>query len=160
MLRALVAVIAIVGVVALGVFGPRWLMSDANNESDQGALTCDLLKDTCKWTQQGSLWDAHLMKDGVKADGTQYRLTVKTNLHPPRLLAVLRGESMYLGEYPVPMSRVGAVQDGNGELWEARFTAPFCTTDPLMTWRIDLQPGIEKTAEMPVKLTFQAEGRA
>lgn len=160
MLRALVAVLAIVGVVALGVFGPRWLMSDADGQADQGALKCDLLNDTCQWEQQGSHWSAELEKADVEAEGTVYQLSVTTDESQPRLLAVLRGESMYMGEYPVPMTRAGAAGDGNGELWEARFTAPVCTTDPGMTWRIDLQPGMEQEFQMPLKLTFQAEGRA
>lgn len=164
MLRALVAVIAVSGVVALGVFGPGWLMLNADSQSDQGSVVCDLLNDTCQWTQQGTHWDAHLVKDGVQAEGTEYRLTVKTDRDLPRLLAVLRGESMYLGEYPVPMTRAGMAEDGAQEgdsnVWQARFTAPFCTTDPTMTWRIDLQPGMEMEPDMPVKLTFQADGRA
>lgn len=160
MLKALVAVLAISAVVALGVFGPRWLMLDADSRSDQGIVGCDVLNDTCRWTQQGNHWDAHLVKDGAQEDGTEYRLSIKTNMNPPRLLAVLRGESMYLGEYPVPMTRAGVAQDGSGQLWEARFTAPFCTTDPEMTWRIDLQTGMEAELDMPVKLTFKAEGRA
>ncbi|MDX1551128.1 MAG: hypothetical protein R3198_00775 [Marinobacter sp.] len=119
-----------------------------------------MLNDTCRWTQQGSHWDAHLVKHGVQEDGAEYRLSVKTNMTPQSLLAVLRGESMYLGEYPVPMVRAGVAADGSGELWEARFTAPFCTTDPEMTWRIDLQTGMDEKLDMPVTLTFKAEGRA
>ncbi|MDL0429533.1 hypothetical protein QPM17_00205 [Marinobacter sp. TBZ242] len=160
MLRALVAVLAIVGVVALGVFGPRWLMSDADGQADQGVLSCDLLNDTCQWTQQGTLWEAHMEKEADNADGTVYQLSVETDENLPRLLAVLRGESMYMGEYPVPMTRTGPAEDGGSKLWEARFTAPVCTTNPEMTWRVDLQSGMEKPIDMPIKLTFQAEGRA
>ncbi|MEP1215752.1 MAG: hypothetical protein ABJM11_14465 [Marinobacter sp.] len=160
MLRALVALIAIAGVVALGLFGPRWLMLDAESRSAQSVEKCDVLYDTCRWTQQGSHWDAHLVKDGVQAEGTEYRLSVKTNMNPERLLAVLRGESMYMGEYPVPMTRAGVAADGSGELWEARFTAPYCTTDREMTWRIDLQTGMDTKLDMPVTLIFKAEGSA
>lgn len=160
MVRAFVALIAILCVVVLGVFGPRWLMLDAESRTDKSIENCDVLYDTCRWTQQGSHWDAHLVKEGVQEEGAEYRLSVKTNMAPESLLAVLRGESMYLGEYPVPMIRAGVAADGSGELWEARFTAPFCTTDPEMTWRIDLQTGIDKKLDMPVTLTFEAEGRA
>lgn len=160
MLKALVALIAISGVVALGVFGPRWLMSDNDSQSATGMNSCDVLNDTCLWTQQGNLWDARLVEDGIREDGTEYRLSVTTNMKSQRLLAVLRGESMYLGEYPVPMTRAGLAEDGSGQLWEARFTAPFCTTEPDMTWRIDLQTDMESEADMPLKLTFQASGRA
>ncbi len=160
MLKALVALIAISGVVALGVFGPRWLMSDNDSQSAPGMDDCNVLNDTCRWTQQGNLWDARLVEDGVRGDGTEYLLSVKTNMKSQRLLAVLRGESMYLGEYPVPMARAGLAEDGSSQLWEARFTAPFCTTEPDMTWRIDLQPDMESEADMPLKLTFKANGRA
>ncbi|KPQ01543.1 hypothetical protein [Marinobacter sp. HL-58] len=159
MLKALVAVMAIAGVVALGVFGPGWLMSDADSSSDQTATECDLLNDTCRWEQQGTRWNAQLKKAGVKAEGTEYHLTVTTDMSEPGLLAVLRGESMYLGEYPVPMTRTGLAEDGKSQVWQARFTAPFCTTDPEMTWRIDLQADAETDNDTPVKLTFRAEGR-
>ncbi|MEQ3620244.1 MAG: hypothetical protein ABNH34_13165 [Marinobacter sp.] len=159
MLKALVAVLAIAGVVALGIFGPRWLMSEDVAEADQGAVECDLLNTTCHWAQKGKSWHARLQKSGVQAQGTEYHLTVKTNGNQPRMLAVLRGESMYLGEYPVPMTKAGMSPDGEGQLWEARFTAPFCTTDPSMTWRIDLQAGMDHAFVMLVKLTFVAKGR-
>lgn len=160
MLRALLALTAISCVVALGVFGPRWLLLDAESRNDQSIERCDVLFDTCRWTQQGSNWDAYLVKDGLKEEGGEYRLSVKTNMDPQSLLAVLRGESMYMGEYPVPMTRAGVAPDGSGELWEARFSAPYCTSEPEMTWRIDLQTGMDKKLDMPVRLTFKAEGRA
>ncbi|WP_228260769.1 hypothetical protein [Marinobacter orientalis] len=159
MLKAVVTVIAIAGVGILGFFGPRWLMTQADNQPDNSGAVCDLLNDTCQWTQQGNDWDARLVKNGVQAEGTEYRLTVSTDRNLPRLLAVLRGESMYLGEYPVPMTRAGVAPDGSSQLWKARFTAPFCTTDPEMTWRIDLQQAVDMKPQMPVKLTFEAEGR-
>lgn len=159
MWRALVAVIAITGVVVLGVFGPRWLMSDTGKQSDQGTTVCNVLNDTCRWTEQGTHWDAQMEKQHSGIEGVEYRLTVTTNSDQPRLLAVLRGESMYLGEYPIPMAKAGMAADGEGQLWEARFTAPFCSTESDMTWRIDLQDNVDQKLEMPVKLTFQAEDR-
>ncbi|MFN2361358.1 MAG: hypothetical protein ABR522_09845 [Marinobacter sp.] len=160
MLKALVAVMAIAGVVALGIFGPGWLMSDVDSGSDQGAMECDLLNDTCRWEQQGTQWSAQLTKGEVHAEGTEYRLKVTTDMDTPGLLAVLRGESMYLGEYPVPLTHTGKAQDGKGEVWQARFTAPFCTTDPEMTWRIDLQTDADTENDNSMKLTFKAEGQA
>lgn len=159
MWRALVAVIAITGVVVLGVFGPRWLMSDNGKQSDRSMAACNLLNDTCRWTEQGTHWDAQMEKQRSGVGEVEYHLTVTTNRDQPRLLAVLRGESMYLGEYPVPMAHAGMTPDGEGQLWEARFTAPFCSTEPDMTWRIDLQDNVDQKVEMPVKLTFRAEGR-
>lgn len=158
-MRALVAVLAIAGVVTLGIFGPRWLMSEDAGGADQGTVDCNLLHKTCHWAQEGQSWQARLQKSGVQAQGTEYHLTVKTDRNQPRMLAVLRGESMYLGEYPVPMTKAGMSPDGKGQIWEARFTAPFCTTDPNMTWRIDLQAGMDHAFAMPVKLTFVAKDR-
>lgn len=159
MLRALVAIFAIAGVVALGVFGPQWLMSEGVSEAESDVVDCDLLNTTCRWSQLDKSWHAQLQKNGIQAEGTEYQLTVRTDKNQPRMLAVLRGESMYLGEYPIPMTKAGLSPDGEGQLWEARFTAPFCTTDPQMTWRIDLQAGMNNAFEMPVKLTFVAQGR-
>lgn len=69
---------------------------------------------------------------------------------PERFLAVLRGESMYMGEYPVPL-----MPDDKGG-WNARFTAPFCTTGSEMQWRIDLQSGQRPVGAPPARLTFWA----
>ena len=106
MLRALVAVLAIACVVALGILGPRWLMSEDTAEADQGTVKCDLLNATCHWAQKGKSWHARLQKSGVQAEGTEYHLTVKTDGNQPRMLAVLRGESMYLGEYQIGRAHV------------------------------------------------------
>jgi len=81
----------------------------------------------------------------------EYQLTVVTPERPERFLAVLRGESMYMGEYPVPLG------NRTGNEYSARFTAPFCTVDATMTWRIDLQQGQQPIGNIPVKLVFQAE---
>jgi len=159
-LKALAALLAIIGVITLGIFGPRWLMSEGVDPASQGRAGCDLLNDTCRWAQQGTNWQAQLQKNGALDQGTEYQLTITTDRDQPRVLAVLRGESMFLGEYPVPMARAGLTPDGKSQLWKATFTAPFCTTDPQMTWRVDLQSDINEEPVTPLKLTFTAEGRA
>ena len=86
-----------------------------------------------------------------QGQSTEYQLTVNAPMSPGRFLAVLRGESMYMGEYPVPLR-----QDENGK-YSAHFTAPLCTTGSEMVWRVDLQKGQKPLAETaPLKLVFQA----
>ncbi|WP_417566662.1 hypothetical protein [Marinobacter sp.] len=114
---------------------------------------CDLLAGPCQWTTQAGQWEAVIDTVGEGEQGTEYQLTVITPEHPERFLAVLRGESMYMGEYPVPLGN----RTGNG--YSAIFTAPFCTVDTTMTWRVDLQQGQEPIRDIPLKLVFQAEPR-
>ena len=159
MLKILLNVIAITVLIALGVFGPRLLMLDPGKQSGEGVVECNVLKDQCQWTQQGNHWDAQLMKMDGESGDTEYHLSVKTDASQQRLLALLRGESMYMGEYPVSMTRAEVAEDGDTYLWEARFAPPFCMMDPDMTWRIDLQTGIGEKPESPMKLIFKAEGR-
>ncbi len=119
---------------------------------------CDLHMGPCEWKMMGTPWVAELEKGKVGSQGQEYHLRVHTSSNPDRFLAVLKGESMYLGEYPVPLTRA-ETEAGIG-VWRATFTAPFCTTDPDMLWRIDLKQGNTVFDDMPVKLVFQAEGRS
>lgn len=157
MLRAIAAGVILIGLVGLAMFGPKWLMSVGNDDGPAGRL-CDLEKGPCQWKMDGAAWVAELAVGDVGDQGREYRLRIHTGSSPDRFLAVLRGESMYLGEYPVPLSLKG--EDNGISVWEARFTAPFCTTEPEMTWRIDLQQGNQPMSELPVKMVFQAEGRS
>ena len=159
MLKIFLNVIAIAGLMALSVFGPRLLMLNPGQQSSEGVVECNVLKDKCQWSQQGNHWDAQLTKIGGESGDTEYQLSVKTDASQPRLLALLRGESMYMGEYPVSMTRAEVAEDGDTYLWEARFAPPFCMMDPDMTWRIDLQTGIGEEVDRPMKLIFRAEGR-
>lgn len=156
MLRAIAVVVLIVGLIALAVLGPGWLMSTGSEKTSPNRV-CDLDQGPCQWTMMGSPWIAELERGMVGDQGQEYRLRLHTRSGPDRFLAVLRGESMYLGEYPVPLRQTGS--EGGINVWEARFTAPFCTTEPDMTWRVDLQQGSQPLKALPVKLVFQAEGR-
>ncbi|PPI83344.1 hypothetical protein KEHDKFFH_15100 [Marinobacter maroccanus] len=159
MLRAIAVAGLILGLIAVAVFGPRMLGDDEEdpetgtvNESAAANTRCDLLQDSpCRWSDSSGDWEVSLSKLGEGTQGMEYRLTVVTPEHPERFLAVLRGESMYMGEYPVPLGN----QAGNE--YAARFTAPFCAVDATMTWRIDLQQGQKPIEGIPVKLVFQAE---
>jgi hypothetical protein len=160
LLKATLIAIAIAGLISLGVLGPQWLMSDSDTSAQfEDTVECEVLQHTCRWTHQGNQWEADLTRVDSVAGNTEYRLSVKTDVNQTRLLAVLRGESMYLGEYPVPMSRTEVAEDDDKYIWDTQFTAPFCTTDPEMTWRIDLQKGVDEKADQSIKLIFSAEAR-
>lgn len=134
-------------------------MSNRDDQVVEAGTACNVLKNNCQWSIKGKHWEVQLLKVGREAGNTEYRLRVATEENHPRMLAVLRGDSMYLGEYPLPMTRAGSVDADGKHLWNTRFTAPFCTTDPDMTWRIDLQTSIEVKIDKPVKMVFKAEGR-
>ncbi|KEF32401.1 hypothetical protein D777_01035 [Marinobacter nitratireducens] len=136
MFRAIAIVGLIVGLVAAVVFGPRYLQNDSSSETagiDRPA--CDLLAGPCTWADERGDWRMVLKPLGDDGQGQEYRLEIDAPVEPVRFLAVLRGESMYMGEYPVPLKRVAS------RTYEARFTAPVCTEDNAMVWRIDLQSG-------------------
>ena len=159
MLRAIAVAGLILGLIAVAVFGPGMLGDDDKNqetgllnESESANARCDLLQaGPCRWSDSSGDWEVNLSELGEGTQGTEYRLTVVTPERPERFLAVLRGESMYMGEYPVPLGNRA------GNEFSARFTAPFCTVDATMTWRIDLQQGQNRIEGVPLKLVFQAE---
>ncbi|MEQ9547696.1 MAG: hypothetical protein RIK85_16980 [Marinobacter sp.] len=131
-------------------------MSD-NTEKSSETPVCDLNAGPCQWKMNGKPWVAELKQGKVGEQGHEYLLRLHTSYDPDRFLAVLKGESMYLGEYPVPLSR-SETEEGI-HVWQATFVAPFCSTDPNMLWRIDFQQSNNDLDKLPVKLVFQAEGR-
>lgn len=130
-------------------------MSGDTDKSSE-APVCDLNAGPCQWEMNGKPWVAELEEGKAGNQGHEYLLRVHTRYEPDRLLAVLKGESMYLGEYPVPLNRTET--DEGIHVWQATFVAPFCTTDPDMLWRIDFQQGNNALDPLPVKLIFEAEG--
>ncbi|OEY67601.1 hypothetical protein [Marinobacter sp. X15-166B] len=151
--RALFAGCVMLGLLALAVLGPRWLMSSSGSGGPGTLEHCDLLTTGCEW-QSGHHWSVDMKPSGQNSGGETYQLTVTTSANPQRLIGVLRGESMYLGEYPVVLKKTA-----KADTWVANFTAPYCTEDPGMIWRIDLQDGAQPLHSGPFKLTFQAAGR-
>lgn len=158
MLRAIAVAGLILGLVAVAVFGPGLLeeadrnLESANAKESASLVRCDLLNDgPCSWSDGSGEWQISLSELAEGTQGMEYQLTVVTPERPKRFLAVLRGESMYMGEYPVPLGNRA------GSEYSARFTAPFCTVDATMTWRIDLQQGQQPIEGIPAKLVFQAE---
>ena len=150
MIRVITVSGLIIGLIAAAVVLPRWLGQNSDGETGRQTSACDLQRSDCEWQQQGQNWRVSLT-DITTDDDTQnnYRLDIVAPGAPKPFLAVLRGESMYMGEYPVPL-----VHDNNG--YHAKFAAPFCTTGEAMVWRVDLQQGMQPLAEQPpFKMVFQ-----
>lgn len=152
MLRALTVAVLIIGLLALAVLGPKWLMSSSSSEQVDAA-GCDLFEQPCSWSGGENHWQAKLTRLEAGAQGDQLKLLVQTSARPERLTAILKGHSMYLGEYPVPMQR--GSEPGR---WQAVFTAPFCTIEPTMAWRIELRQGQNPLNGVPFNLVFNASG--
>lgn len=153
MVRTIGVVGFIVAIILVVVFAFRGLQTTDNPAADTSRPVCDLLAGPCEWEMEAGLWQVELHNLGDQGQGIEYQLTVHAPTAPERFLAVLRGESMYMGEYPVPLQR-----NEEGE-YSAHFTAPLCTTGSEMVWRVDLQKGQQPLAEtVPLKLVFQAKG--
>jgi hypothetical protein len=140
----------IIVLIAVAVLALSWLKSLNSEKTEQQTRTCNLQKTDCDWPQQGQNWRVSLSDITTDSTGNNYRLDIVAPGAPQPLLVVLRGESMYMGEYPVPLVR-------NGNDYYAEFSAPFCTTGNVMNWRIDLQEGMTPLADQPpFKMVFQA----
>ncbi len=152
MIRVITVSGFIIGLIAVVVFLPRWLDSTSNDAAGRQTEICDLQKSDCEWQQQGQNWSVSLSDITARTDTeNNYRLDIVAPGAPQPLLVVLRGESMYMGEYPVPLMR-----DGDG--YRAEFATPFCTTGDAMVWRVDLQKGMQPmAAQPPFTLVFQAD---
>ncbi len=149
-MRALIVLVVMALLLVAGVFGPRMLRSTGDSAVNTSLAECDLMSGPCQWQNASGDWSVQLDVDEVGSQGTEYRMTISTDSAPERFLAVLRGESMYMGEYPVLL-----VEDSPGH-YSARFTAPVCTTGSDMIWRIDLQSGQTPLEQIPLKMVFQA----
>lgn len=154
MVRAIVIVGFIVGLISVVIFGSLWQKTTDSDAPGTEQPVCDLLAGPCEWEMKSGLWQVELDVMGDEGKGAEYQLIVHAPTAPERFLAVLRGESMYMGEYPVPLRSEG---DGS---YSAHFTAPLCTTGSEMVWRIDLQQGQNALSEpAPLKLVFQTQDK-
>jgi hypothetical protein len=142
----------IIVLIAVAVLALRWLDGSISEKTGQQTSTCNLQQSECDWQQQGQSWRVSLSDITTDNDTeNNYRLDIVAPGAPQPLLVVLRGESMYMGEYPVPLVR-------NGNNYYAEFSAPFCTTGDAMIWRVDLQKGMTPLADQPpFRLVFQAD---
>lgn len=152
MRRAIAVIVFIIALILFAVLGMRWLQSEDNQAANDSLPVCDLLAGPCEWQMKTGRWKVDLDVLGDEGQGKEYLLTVDTSATPDRFLAVLRGESMYMGEYPVPL------RQQEGGIYTAQFTAPLCTTGAEMIWRVDLQKGQNPISKpVPLKLIFQAQ---
>lgn len=94
MVRAIVIVGLVVGAIVLTLFGSRLLdtTGDTANHPE-----CDLLAGACSWTTQDGKWRLRLQELEEGAQGMEYVLQVSVPKAPDRFLAVLKGQSMYMG---------------------------------------------------------------
>ncbi|AMQ87404.1 hypothetical protein [Marinobacter sp. LQ44] len=148
MVRAIVIAGLVAGVIVFALFGSR-LLDTAADTTDHPE--CDLLAGECGWTTEQGEWQVRLQEAEEGAQGMEYVLQVSVPKAPDRFLAVLKGQSMYMGEYPVPLVREAPLE------YQARFAAPFCTTGADMIWRIDFQDGQERMENVPWTLVFKAQ---
>ena len=149
-MRALIVLVVMAVLLVAAVFGPRMLRTGGEQPGKVTLEECDLMASACEWDNASGAWSVQLEVDEVGDQGTEYQLTIATDSAPERFLAVLRGESMYMGEYPVLLARSSPGH------YSARFTAPVCTTGADMIWRLDLQAGQKALADIPVKMVFRA----
>lgn len=151
MLRAYLAIGLVIAVIGLTLSGadddiPWFGGGDSPNPS-----TCDLLAaEPCTWTSREGQWSASLQAGEAREQGVEYHFELTAPVNPERFLAVLRGESMYMGEYPVPL-----VEESEGQ-YTATFVAPFCATGTEMIWRVELQSGQERLETGDERFTFNA----
>lgn len=148
MLRAVMVVGLMLMLLVAAVFGPRLLKTVEPDAATGAKSECDLDSGPCSWTDLDG--KCHVALKRLTDQDAEYELIVTAAEAPDRLLAVLQGESMYMGEYPVPLRRQG---DGR---YVARFSAPLCTTGADMRWRLNLQQGQSSIDTAPFHMEFQA----
>ena len=151
MLRAYLAIGLVIAVIAMTVFGSDDDVPWFGGGESSSRSTCDLLgAEPCTWTSREGQWSASLEAGEAGEQGVEYHFELTAPVEPERFLAVLRGESMYMGEYPVPL-----VEESDGQ-YAATFTAPFCATGTEMIWRVELQSGGERMEINGKRMTFNA----
>ena len=147
MIRAIVTGGLLIAAVAILALAPDYL-NEASNEEQKPP--CDLLAGPCSWQTDQGQWQV-MLTPGPKGDqGVEYQLQVTVPEAPDRFLAVLRGQNMYMGEYPVPLKKTAEDQ------YSATFTAPFCATGTDMMWHISLQSGQRKLEMDNPRMIFNA----
>jgi len=149
MLRAYLAIglfIAVIGITIFNSGDKPWI---GGGEASANAR-CDVLEETCTWSTREGQWSAQLSAGESTEQGVEYHFQLTSPVEPERYLAVLRGQSMYMGEYPVPLKKTAEDQ------YSATFTAPFCATGTDMMWHISLQSGQRKLEMDNPRMIFNA----
>lgn len=148
MIRKSSAATFVVAIIATLVILPR-LMPGMDTAGP--VVGCNLQTDGgCRWDTGQGRYAAVLESGERAAEGVSHTLSLTGPDGEAPVLAILTGESMYMGEYPVPLSRKSAGQ------WRAEFVAPFCTEDGDMVWKISLYAGQQPLHDGSLKLWFKA----
>lgn len=153
MFRGLTVVIIIVGLIALLVLGPRYLrhVSEPSEGDAAEVATCDLDFQSCEWSTVDGTWSLSLVEAGAGGSGRILTVEVPPGVVEDQpLIAVLKGHSMYMGEYPIPLSPNGP----SGQL-TGNIDPPVCSQDPDMIWSVTLRAG-QTPIEMNTTAIFQA----
>lgn len=147
MIRVLVMVVLAAALVAGAVLGERWLAreSPAIVDAKDSTTACHPLREPCRW--QTSAGEASVAMEHL--DGDELALEATLPETPERVMVVLTGESMYMGEYPLRLERM----DEPGH-YRARFVPPFCTTGDAMVWQVSLRIGNDPVV-LPFRLLFE-----
>jgi len=147
MVRAIIWAGLLAAVIAVLLIAP-----DAVQRFRSGDLPhCDLLAGPCHWETESGRWLVALEAGEPDSQGTKYQLLLTAPEPAGRLIAVLSGENMYMGKYPIPL------EQENEHHYKASFVAPFCTTADSMVWRIDFQNGQADIGNVPWALVFNAK---
>lgn len=149
MLRAFLVVGLILLLLIAAVFGPRLIQPRDSEAGTAPIEECDLDAEACSWSGTDDEWRVSLRGSSDASQNREYEVEVTTTEEVGGLLVVLRGASMYMGEYPVPL------QQQDDGVYLARFTAPLCTTGSDMRWRLDLQEGQSPVGAAPFHMLFQ-----
>ncbi len=150
MLRAVMVVGLMLVLLVGAVFGPRLLKTDAPElGASEAKPHCDLDQSDCAWSTDSGDWRVSLAAPKASEQIQEYQLRVESPAPQERLLAVLRGLSMYMGEYPVSLRQQ---PDGS---YLASFQAPLCSAGSDMRWRLDLQSGQAVVGSAPFTMGFR-----
>lgn len=91
-------------------------------------------------------WLLRLTHEPVAGDSHEVRLQLTVNGRLDRVNAIMQGESMYMGEYPILFRLLSTQTEAQTQpqpqpqpqVWQAVFRMPVCTTSHAMLWRIRL----------------------
>lgn len=143
MVRGLVVVVVLAGLAAVAVPGYRWLTTEQGSTGEAVADDCYPLQETCRWQTAGGEAAVSM----IPLEGDELQMNVTLPGEPDRVMIILSGETMYMGEYPFRLEDLG-----EGGQFRASFVPPFCSTGD-MTWRVDLRVGTESMS-LPFRLLF------
>ena len=126
---------------------------DSRNEplADTG---CYLTESVCEWPAEATdpEWRVRVSSHEGASRTLQMTVTAPEGFRESRMIAVWRGRDMYMGEYPMVLSKM---DNGNGRVrYQTVATLPVCTVDPTMVWEIRLQ-GASEPIRPPVRLWYQ-----